>query len=159
MKLHIDFDDELMYRYHRRGASPLLTIYWTLGQEAYPQEGWVDFGTVVLGWWLVAGCSLLAGSRKEVLPFMDGPYQLSVRPVRELFYVSASDSTEECKVSQTAFFNELLTAANRTTTKLNELGLPDSTGLQIGVKKLKAAFSEQETRSQIQQRVKQYVQH
>lgn len=147
MELHVGFDDELMCRYHRRGASPLFTIYWTHGQEAYPEEGWVDFGSVVLGWWLVAAKSLLSGSGQESLLFMDGPYELSVRPVGNLFHISMTGRSEAWKVDQTSFIHELLSAASQATTRLHELGIPDSEGLQIGIRELKAVFSEQEART------------
>lgn len=157
MKLHVDFDEELMSRYHRRGASPFFTIYWTHSQEAYPNEDWLDFGSVIIGWWLIAATSLLHGALEEEFLFMDGPYALAVRPFGNQYHISMQGRSELWKVERTSFMNELLSAANQTVAKLNELQIPDKEGLQIGIRELKIALSEQKARANTAPTVKPYA--
>ncbi len=44
----------------------------------FPGAGWSDFVPVVLGWWLEGLHSLIRGQQSVELPFMDGPYLMSV---------------------------------------------------------------------------------
>lgn len=53
MELHTSIDAELAAEYCARGARPIFTIYWEHEGRAYPADDWIDFGTVILGWWLV----------------------------------------------------------------------------------------------------------
>ncbi len=146
MKLYIDFDDDLMRKYHGRGASPLFAIYWTDGAQAYPEEGWLDFGSVVLSWWLVATQQLLAGTSAVEFMFMDGPFELNVLPINNLARVTSIESDISWKMPTTTFVREILQAAERTANKLAELEIPDETGLAVGISKVKIALSEQQRR-------------
>lgn len=79
MRIVVKFDDTLMRRYVDRGAPPLLGIWFEEGGESYPEEGWLDFGAVILLWWVSAILRLFGGSREEDLVFMDGPFRVRVR--------------------------------------------------------------------------------
>jgi len=79
MELKVQFDGSLLSEYEKRGSSKLFGIWWTFGRTAYPEEGWLDFGAVILGWWIVALMKLLAGEPRVELLFMDGPFALSVQ--------------------------------------------------------------------------------
>lgn len=157
MKVQLRFDDDLIRKYVQREADPFFGIYWLHNGIAYPEEGWLDFGSVILGWWLMAATSLLRGSLEEEFLFMDGPYALSVRPLGNQYHISMEGRSELWKVERSSFMNELLSAANQTVAKLNELQIPDKEGLQIGIRELKAALAEQEARAHTSPTVKQYA--
>lgn len=159
MKLETDFDDALMNKYSRRGAEPIFGIYWTHNGVSYPEKGWIDFGSIVLDWWLIAATALLNSSREEDFVFMDGPYRLSVRSVGDLFHVSMSDTPDPWKVSQELLVGELLSGAKRVRAKLAELQIPDNTGLEIGIKELSMAVSEHQGQGRTRQVAKQYIHH
>jgi len=141
MKLHVDFDDDLVKRYMERGRSPVFTIYWTQDQVAYPEDGWMDFGSVILSWWLVAAKSLLGGMAEADLPFMDGPFRLKAHLIGNLLYVSADDQSWQWHIPMVAFVNELLKGANQVQRKFDELGVFDEEGLQDGARSLRIAMS------------------
>lgn len=157
MKLHVRFDDDLIRKYVQREADPFFGIYWLHNGIAYPEEGWLDFGSVILDWWLIAATSLLHGALEEEFLFMDGPYALSVRSLDNQCHISMQGRSELWKVECASFMNELLSAANQTVAKLNELQIPDKEGLQIGIRELKAALAEQEARAHTAPLVKQYA--
>ena len=139
MKLCVGFDDALMEKYVRRGSSPLFTIYWQQGEAAYPEEQWLDFGSVILGWWLVAAKSLLEGVAEVKLSFMDSPFHLNVRRDGNLLYVSSDDLAWQCRTPIEAFVFELVAAANLVQQKFAELNVPDAEGLQEGIERLTVA--------------------
>jgi hypothetical protein len=49
-----------------------------VGDFVFPEEGWVDFPVVVLGWWDAAQ-SVHAGQPGRFM-FMDGPFEFTVSP-------------------------------------------------------------------------------
>ncbi len=147
MKLNVEFEEDLMRQYNERGANPVFVIYWTHNGTAYPEEGWIDFGSVVLSWWLVAAASLLNGSRMEEFLFMDGPYQLDVRAINDVYHVSGSGSDFDWRVPRETFVRELLVAAERVSRKLGEFAIPDEAGLEQGIRTLEIAASAQKTRA------------
>lgn len=142
MKLNIDFDDDLIKKYVERGRSPIFSIYWTQDQVAYPEKQWLDFGSVILSWWLVAAKSLLDGATEADFLFMDGPFRLHVRLIGNLLYVTPDDDSWQWRIATESFVAELLTAANRVQSKFAELGLSDTEGFQIGIQHLKVAMSQ-----------------
>ena len=156
MKLHIDFDEDLMRKYGHRESPLFFTIYWTHGQMAYPEEGWMDFGAVVLGWWLVTTKSVVDGAREGELPFMDGPFRLKVRSNGNQFSVSATDLDHSWRVPQETLVQELLAGAKRVQKKLLELDIADKTGLKVGIKHLENAVAQQQMQKQIHVVQKQY---
>ena len=142
MRLHVSFDDSLIKKYVERGSSPLFTIYWTHEGMAYPEDQWMDFGSVILSWWLVAARSLLESAAKADFLFMDGPYCLEIRRVNDRVYVSAEDSSVQWQISTEDFAAELLRVADTIQKKFAELGISDKEGLEIGVQKLKNALAQ-----------------
>ncbi len=141
MNLNIGFDDGSIKKYVGRGRSPIFTIYWTQDGVAYPEEQWLDFGSVLLSWWLVAAKSLLDGATEAELPFMDGPFRLKVRRIGNLLHVSADDQPWQWRTPLKTFVAELLKATSQVQQKSLDLGVPDREGLQVGVEQLKAAMS------------------
>lgn len=141
MNLNIGFDDGSIKKYVGRGRSPIFTIYWTQDGVAYPEEQWLDFGSVLLSWWLVAAKSLLDGATEAELPFMDGPFRLKVRRIGNLLHVSADDQPWQWRTPLETFVAELLRATSQVQQKSLDLGVPDREGLQVGVEQLKAAMS------------------
>lgn len=95
MKLILQFDDKLIREYDNRNSSPVFGIYWEHYGKFYPQEGWTDFGTVIVGWWLQALQRLLDGAKSQKLVFMDGPYELTVQRI--------SGQEVECRDRKRAF--------------------------------------------------------
>ena len=148
MKLSLYFDDDLIRKYVKRGSRPLFGIYWTQDQIAFPEEKWLDFGSVVLGWWLVAAKSLLEGATEAELSFMDGPFQMQVRRIGNLLYVSADEQSWKWQIPIEIFVSELLRAVIDVKRKFAELGISDKEGLQVGARDLEIALSEaKKTRS------------
>ena len=142
MKLCVDFDDALIEKYVRRGSNPLFAIYWKQGETTYPEEQWVDFGSVVLGWWLVAARLLVEGAPEAEFLFMDGPYRLNARRFGNQLHFSAEGEAWLWRVSTETFVSELLEAAAEVKRKFSELGISDKGGLQVGAGKLEIALSE-----------------
>lgn len=79
MKLILDFNDDLIRECEGRKSSPLLGICWEHDGLYFPDREWRDFGSVIVGWWLVSLRKLLDGSPRQDLRFMDGPHRLNVR--------------------------------------------------------------------------------
>ena len=140
MKLFVYFDDDLIRKYVKRGSHPVFSIYWTQDQIAYPEERWLDFGSVVLSWWLVAAKSLLEGATEAEFSFMDGPFQLQSRRIGSLLYITAGPQSWQTSIE--TFVSELLRAVTEVKRKFAELGISDKEGLQIGARDLEIAMSE-----------------
>lgn len=51
-------------------------IYWEHDGLFYPMEHWVDFGCILVGWWVSTVIKLLRGNSEGSFAFMDGPYSL-----------------------------------------------------------------------------------
>ncbi len=146
MNLCVNFDDELMKRYTERQSSPLFTIYWTHEGAAYPEEQWLDFGSVLLSWWLMAAKSLLEGAAEADLSFMDGPFSLQARSLGNMLSVTASDQSWRWSVPIDVFVAEILRAADKVQQKFTQLGIPDRDGLKIGAQQLKIVASQARTK-------------
>lgn len=144
MKLHIEFDDILLRKYQARGANPVFSIYWEHNGVTYPEVGWIDFGSIILSWWLVAATSLLNGSRAEEFLFMDGPYQLDVRAINDVYHISGSGSNLDWRIPRETLVRELLVATQHVSAKLRELGISDDAGLEQGSRYLEKAASERQ---------------
>lgn len=157
MKLCVDFDDALIEKYVRRGSNSLFTIYWQQEEAAYPEEQWLDFGAVILGWWLVTAKTLVEGALEAEFLFMDGPYRLNAHRFGNQLHFSAEGEAWLWRVSTETFVSELLEAAAEVKRKFSELGISDKSGLQVGGRKLEIAMSEAKkissTRSVAVQRV------
>ena len=142
MKLCVDFDDALIERYVRRGGNPLFTIYWKQGGAAYPEEQWLDFGSVIIGWWLVAAKSLLDGAVEAEFPFMDGPYRLKAHRFGNVVHFSADKEAWVWRTPIDTLVSELLNAAEKVQQKLSGLGVSDQESLRVGTRSLRTAMSQ-----------------
>lgn len=142
MKLHLEFDDDLLRKYVDRGSNPLFAIYWSQAGVAYPEQHWLDFGLVVLSWWLVAAKSLLEGESEAEFSFMDGPYSLHVRRFDTLLHISGRGVAWQWQMPIDNFAAELLQAADQVDQKFTALGLADQTGISVGARQLKIALSQ-----------------
>lgn len=79
MQIDLSFDETLMRLYEARGSPIPCGISITHECLIYPMAGWIDFGPVILNWWLFALGELLSGARCRKLLFMDGPYAVAAR--------------------------------------------------------------------------------
>lgn len=141
MKLCVDFDDALIEKYVRRGSNPLFTIYWKQGEAAYPEEQWLDFGSVIIGWWLVAAKSLVEGAAEAEFPFMDGPYRVKAGRFGNMVHFSADKEAWVWRTSIDILVSELLNAAEKVQQKLTSLGASDQESLRSGTRSLRTAMS------------------
>ncbi len=141
MKLIVDFDDALMKQSAERGRNPLFMLYWMQGQQVYPEQKWVDSGSVVLSWWLFSARALLEGAAEADFSFMEGPFSLTVRRLGNQVTITDAEQTWNTKVVLQGFIAELLTATNQVLRKFAELGIDDRNGLQAGMRQLQTALS------------------
>ena len=141
MTLHLDFDEQIMRRYYDRGAPLLFYIHWIHGHIAYPSKDWMDFGVVIVDWWLAAAKRLLEGATEEELPFMDGPYRMFLRREANMLRVLTKDAPGDWTVPTEEFIDELMGAAATIGVELARLGISqdDQKGLQKGTADLKEA--------------------
>lgn len=51
----------------------LSKVYFRIGEQIFPDEGWSDFTIIILGWWIEELSNLKVGSKTFRLSFMDGP--------------------------------------------------------------------------------------
>lgn len=109
----------------------------------------MDFGTVILGWWLVAARQLVEGVQDDDLTFMDGPFRLKARSLANQITFSAPDLGPPWQVAQETFVAELLAGVKRVQSKLQELGITDKEGLRVGVTQLERAIAEQQRRKRV----------
>jgi hypothetical protein len=139
MQIRVGFDDEILGRYGSRGSSLLFQIAFENDGIQFPHEGWVDFGCVVLGWWMTAIFRLAEGSHEEELCFMDGPYTLmAYRRDSELMLRASEGPAFEAKTSLAELRKEVSAAANAVLRHVSRLGLsgPDVGALQTGLSRL-----------------------
>ncbi len=61
----------------------MFEISWEHDGIYYPTKNWVDFGCIVLGWWVSTIIKLLRGDDEGNFAFMDGPYAIAVKINRE----------------------------------------------------------------------------
>jgi hypothetical protein len=101
-RVHVEVDPVTCRRYVERGDEPLMTIFWSNGRWAYPGDGWMDFGSVIIYWWIVAISRMQSGVADACdLPFMDGSFRLRVHRVGDCDSVRVSDPTGEVQTVTT----------------------------------------------------------
>lgn len=59
-------------------------VYFDFSGNHFPEEGWIDFPVVIIGWWLEA---LHSASDTYEFHFMDGPFFLRFRKKRVFLLV------------------------------------------------------------------------
>lgn len=141
IKLTVGFDDLILKQLAERGSNPLFTLYWTQGQQAYPEKQWVDAGSVVLSWWLVSARALLEGAAEADFSFMEGAFSLTVRRLGNQVIITDAEQTWNAKLPLHRFISELLAATNQVLGKFSEIGINDQNGLEMGMRQLKIALS------------------
>ena len=125
-----------MLQYSARNSPVVFTIYWSHDGVSYPDKWWVDFGAVVLSWWIGALKRLLLGSVEERLSFMDGPLALTVRREGNTLNVTAPEFSSNWITSISEIVSEITNASTLVCSKLNELGISNDEGLEQGVHSL-----------------------
>lgn len=141
MKLIVSFDDLILKQSAERGRNPLFTLYWTQGQQVYPEQKWVDSGSVVLSWWLVSARILLEGAAEADFSFMEGPFSLTVRRLGNQVTITDTEQTWNTKMLLHGFVSELLTVTDQVLRKFAELGINDQNGLRVGMRQLQFTLS------------------
>jgi antitoxin YobK len=138
MEIKIAFDEERMRRYHDRGSPLFFGIHWTHQGQAYPAEYWLDFGAVILGWWLGAATKLLEGSTEQKFSFMDGPFSLMARREGRLLRVSGETEPVDWTIPLEDVTAALLRAADEVHRELLRLDMAgeEREGLASGIQQL-----------------------
>lgn len=132
MNLKMTFDEEMMRRYDSRGSELLFNICWVHEKLAYPSEDWLDFGGVIMGWWLVAAVNLLKGEPTERFVFMDGPYAFDAKwlDINSLT-ITFCNSEHHWTVPANQFFQELIQGATIICKEFIRIGTGGETRLSI----------------------------
>lgn len=76
MQLHVVFDDELLLKYHQRNSPLFFEIYFENEGKFYPEEHHMDFGEVILYWWITETIDCIEKHKLPKFIFMEGNYQL-----------------------------------------------------------------------------------
>lgn len=105
--------------------------------ESYPDDYWLDFGSIVLGWWIVSATKLLSGEGYQQFPFMDGPFGLTVRHSGDLLYITGKQLEKEWMVPLHTFITEIIQASETVIEKLTSLNISDNENLVGGISILK----------------------
>ncbi len=132
--------------YLRRGSGLLGRLWVDIVGNAYPEENWIDFVVVVLGWWCQACCALLSatGEGKADFLFMDGPYSFTITSRGDTGVVRFRGSSEEAQVSVREFSRCVLQAANAVTRELVDVEGAEAhvASLNVALLNLRHAFQE-----------------
>ncbi len=144
MNLHLGFDKEILIRYEKRGAEPLFEIFFESEGEFYPMESWMDFGTVVMGWWAISMKNMAQGATHEELVFMDGPYSLELTYNANTETVSVISKNHSIKW-EVPFFElgkEIIRGANEACRELSKINIAEKSCkvLMKGVAELRNAL-------------------
>jgi hypothetical protein len=146
MKLSVSLKARILSEYEDRGSSSFFTIFWQHTQESYPTDSWMDFGAILLGWWIVATLKLLRGERHQDLVFMDGPYRLSLELGDDgsTITCTAPNSTIRWITSLDELANEVRSSALAVIRQLEQFGIDqkERRALQIGLAQLQKSLEE-----------------
>ncbi|MCB0036461.1 MAG: hypothetical protein KDE51_20655 [Anaerolineales bacterium] len=128
MNLEINIDDARLQKHNKLSKPLVFGIAWRFDDTFYPDENWMDFGIVILGWWFHAAVNLAKGEKELTLPFMDGPYRVRVTVNNnEKNLTIAPDGTNiRESISFKNFCIELIDATNKIIEKLCELKIDES---------------------------------
>jgi hypothetical protein len=125
LRIRYEFNDELLRSYLSRGAQPLFKIWWEFDGAQYPDNHWFDFGSVIVGWWLVQVRDLLQSRRHIECHFMEGDYALKVARIGKSERLAITPPEKEFRwvVTTTEFVAALRDVATEIETKLRSLGV------------------------------------
>lgn len=143
MRIVLRFDPAEMVRRAQRGTPLVFGIALEHEGGFFPSEDWVDFGAVLLAWWLAAGARLSASGGTEELQFMDGPYSVRVeRPAgTDTVRLSAAAAALEWQLPFADFIGALTQAAEEVRRELARLDIApeDQASLEYGLRCLGGA--------------------
>jgi hypothetical protein len=117
--VHIGLNQEVL-----RSAEPsrpmAFPMHVKVGEHAFPDQDWDDFGVVILGWWLQEVAAFAGFVRDHaIFRFMDGPFELHFRRLDDANWqvkglVCQRKTTEEFSetVSAASVHSELMRARN-----------------------------------------------
>jgi hypothetical protein len=109
LKLHL-----LVLEPSHDGSHAYAELAWTCEGQSYPSADWIDNAETVLSWWLGVLMNFARGRRGQSLAFMEGPYEVRLRPVAGCpadVELIARDSPWTCRVPFTDLVNEVLHAS------------------------------------------------
>jgi hypothetical protein len=77
----INTDEESILKRASTGRPITCPVHVQFDGTPFPAGNWIDFAVVILGWWTEQVLALKEGSTATAkLDFMDGPYQIIIRP-------------------------------------------------------------------------------
>jgi len=76
MEIHVSSEEMDVAKDLARGIQPTFWISWRINGNCYPDAKWIDFGTVLLNWWIQVCEQLGDGAMFGTFMFMDGPYEI-----------------------------------------------------------------------------------
>ena len=126
MKLSYRVDEPLLMEYHKRKSPVLIYIWWESSGEYYPESNWMDFGIVILSWWIAATNKLYSGSKREELIFMDGPYRLYLHSEVSELIVKSKDTHIEWRTTIEDLAFELIRVGDEICSVLDRMNVKDS---------------------------------
>jgi len=138
MEIKVAFDEERMRRYHDRGSPLFFGIHWARQEEAYPADNWLDFGAVILGWWLGAAAKLVEGSTEQKFSFMDGSFSLTARREGDLLRITGETEPVAWTIPLEEVTAAVIRAANEVHRELLRLdmAIEEREGLASGIHQL-----------------------
>lgn len=139
-RIVVNFDRERLRRYAKRGSPAFFDFRVESNNGSYPDEHWMDFGAVVVGWWIMAALRMRSGSNEEQFLFMDGPHLLTARRRDLIVDFMATDSDFAISVLFEDFVAELKKSAKEIADTLSDSSeFPDEVNsLKKGVKLLES---------------------
>lgn len=125
MEIKVEFDDELLKEYEKRNSSPFFKIVIEQEGQFYPSKNWMDFGAVILNWWIDGLLHLLNSGRCQEFLFMEGNYEIKIRHRRSSKMMELQPLGIETiwKISPEAIAESVLQAAETVIKKLAQLDI------------------------------------
>ena len=116
-----------------------MQIYWQNGQEFYPCERWIDFGVVLLNWWINGIGKLYDGSSREEFLFMDGPFSLYVTKTGPDLEIISRDMSIRWRATFPLLLEQMIHASTAVCEMHSSLNIdgPSYQNLRLGVQKLR----------------------
>lgn len=144
MRIQLSFDIEALELSVQRKTNLVFGIAWEHNDVFYPASNWIDFGTVILPWWLRSSVELFEGAHTAEFLFMDGPYGFRAEYDRKLGVVKLLPRGQEWiwSVELDVLARELVKAANIVSRQLYVLhiGEMDRQSLEYGVAKIRSTI-------------------
>lgn len=113
MKIHVNINEPYLFE---TKSNISFAIYWEHNNTFYPEKNWVDFGTVITGFWTNTIMELIEQNyKKSVFNFMDGPYRIQAQYDHLLKLVSLHPERTDItwKISIDVIIRELISVIER----------------------------------------------